>query len=172
MVRAWRWLAVTTVLVLLAGCGGPEGMDPQAWSKQFCGDLGSWADTVQASATRRSPAQDDPRQAFISFLDQIVRSTDDLLVKFDRLEKPAVENGEEAKREVRGGIERIRNSFADAKRKLEGATDLTAFQSALSSVTQDIRASGKAVDFQRVKQRSPDLHSALAKEPACNRFES
>ena len=177
-------VAVGLVAVLGQACDGDnaEGTAPETWARQVCTEIGAWTEKARARApaVQRGLAQArnsrELRDRYVTEYGEGVRITDELLTGLDRAGKPAVEEGEAIRRDLRGLFEQLRASIVGAQERVRAASvrNPASFQAELTRINQEYMAAVQRVagDFERLddKHDSRTVAKALDDEPACDRM--
>jgi hypothetical protein len=182
---AIRYAGVACVLVALvfvaAACGGSkklEGRSSGEWWADICTGMAEFGNGVSAEQRKvkqkvdQSRSAAEARRAWVHFLDVAVGRADSLLADMVEAGQPAVRNGDQLAREIRGPIATLKRALVQARMKAQKLPDEPeGFSRGLREITETILAGrrelyrqGKVVND---KYGTEELDRAFDSEPAC-----
>jgi hypothetical protein len=154
---------------------------PDAYAADVCGSIGGWYDEINSASTALvqdagSLTEEDPsagKDLVVTFLDDAIGFTDDLIVDLEAAGVPDTESGEETAERLVSGIGDVRALFSDARDDTAAlpADDPQAVAAGLQDIGTALQESATAVgaNFQEVlgSIEDPELSEAFETAVPC-----
>jgi hypothetical protein len=181
-------LVVALAVTPLAGCGGGGGGEnfgqpPRVYAGAICKAVGSWLGKIQdRTADLQNEAQairDDLEKGkalILTYLDDIIGYSDDLVSDVEAADKPDVDHGQAIAGEVRTAVERARTGFVDAREEASRlpTDNPAAFQRETQELGSTLSKEGQAIEeaLDGVSERygANELDQAFENEPSCTQL--
>jgi hypothetical protein len=154
---------------------------PDAYAADVCGSIGGWYDEINTASTALvqdagSLTEEDPsagKDLVVTFLDDAIGFTDDLIVDLEAAGVPDTESGEETAERLVAGIGDVRALFSGARDDTAAlpADDPQAVAAGLQDIGTALQESATAVgaNFQEVlgSIEDPELSEAFETAAPC-----
>jgi hypothetical protein len=175
-------LALVVSSVTAAACGGSSGgttataktVPANQWIGELCTGISTWQANLQEvpdASTNTDLAKLKTEMA--SFLDGLVRNTEQLVSRVEKAGVPDVPQGDAAARAFKSAFSGMEGSFRQAKTTIDQTPtdEAQKFAAGLAQVglvlQGSIQQAGKA--FSDISTRYPDLGKAAKEVPACQK---
>jgi hypothetical protein len=173
-------VAVLAATGVLAGAGSSArsgGPSPNVWATKICTSIKVW----QKNIVRRSNAVSHVKpknlrvlhDAFVAFLNGVVRDTDVMIVQTKAAGTPNASHGAAVANALQIGFKKLRGFFASdaARAKRLSSTNAKKFAKGAQAIAATIDRQSKEItaifDSLDKKFRSPELDKAMKTVPAC-----
>jgi hypothetical protein len=169
-----------TGALALAGCGGSShsGVSPAAYVRSVCTAATSWRNAIQSAGTKLSSgvhtkSLTKAKAEYVTFVNSLVAATGQASSQLQSAGNPAVTNG----KQISGSLVRIfdqaKSTLAQAASQASALPTSTpsAFEAGASKVVTSIRASLAGMS-KVTPEKNPELHTAAAKDKACQSLAS
>ncbi len=180
-----RMAVVLVPLGILAGAcsesgGGTNGetdaetVSAEAYATGACGAIADWVDEIQG-LNEELQANLDPssvealKDAMVTFLGDVIASTDAVIADVEDLGVPDVEDGDAAAQHLLTGLRDSRGVFENARDRVEAMStdDPSAFGQELQTLGTDIRTSMSTIGEDLGQFESPELDQVSEDIPEC-----
>lgn len=170
-------LALVAISLTVAACGSSSssssGPTPAAYVKSICQAIGPLEKTVQSRSSQlnlagiKSPA--DGKTALQSFLTAVAADTDKAVSKLKAAGVPNVSNGKQVSAAIVGAFTQLKSALDKAAAQAGSLPtgSATAFKTAAQALGTSVQSSMSGIGGSLSNLKSPDLESAIKKEPAC-----
>jgi hypothetical protein len=178
-------IVLVPVGILLAGAcsessegtnGGAdaETVSAETYATGVCGAIADWVDEIQ-SLNEDLQANLDPssiealKTAMVTFLDDVITSTDTVIADVEDAGVPDVEDGDAAAQHLLTGLRDSRGVFEDARDRVEAMStdDPAAFGEELQTVGTDIQTSMSTIGEDLGQFESQELDEVSKDIPEC-----
>jgi hypothetical protein len=178
-------IVLVPVGILLAGAcsesgegtnGGAdaETVSAETYATGVCGAIADWVDEIQG-LNEDLQANLDPssiqalKAAMVTFLDDVIASTDTVIADVEDAGVPDVEDGDAAAQHLLTGLRDSRGVFQDARDRVEAIStdDPTAFGEELQTVGTDIQTSMSTIGEDLGQFESQELDEVSKDIPEC-----
>jgi len=156
------------------GGSGAEAVTAEADATGVCGAIADWVDEIQGLnedlQANLDPASIDAlKDAMVTFLDDVIASTDTVIANVEDAGVPDVEDGEAAAQHLLTGLRDSRGVFQDARDRVEAmpTDDPAAFGEELQTVGTDIQTSMSTIGEDLGRFESPVLDDVSKDIPEC-----
>jgi hypothetical protein len=174
--KASTFVAVLTLIALLAGCGGSSGggkVSAASYVKSICNAVAPFEKDV----TQRSNALDlsnltnagQGKQALQGFLSAIVADTDKAVSSLKAAGTPNVSNGSQISQALVKAFGALKTTLQQAASRANSlpTTSAAAFKTAAQSLGASVQSSMSSIGSSLNGLKSAELEQAATKEPAC-----
>jgi len=135
-----------TVTTPPASTAGGSTLDADRYTSGVCQAMIAWVNDLQASSATigtqvvGASSLDDAKQDFVTYIDEQVQRTDDLIATIDSLGAPDVEQGAEAQQALLDAFDQVKSVFERAKSDAEElpTTDPNSFLDGITQLTDHI----------------------------------
>lgn len=156
------------------GGAGEETVTAEAYATGVCGAIADWVDEIQ-SLNEDLQADLDPssidalKDAMVTFLDDVIASTDTVIADVEDVGIPDVDDGDAAAQHLLTGLRDSRGVFEDARDRVEAmpTDDPVAFGEELQTVGTDIQTSMSTIGEDLGRFESPVLDDVSKEIPEC-----
>jgi hypothetical protein len=182
-----RRMAIVLVAlgILVAGaCSGSDGgsnggadaetVSAETYATGVCGAIADWVDEIQGlnedlQANLDPSSIDALKDTMVTFLDDVIASTDTVITNVEDAGVPDVEDGEAAAQHLLTGLRDSRGVFQDARDRVEAmpTDDPAAFGEELQTVGTDIQTSMSTIGEDLGRFESPVLDDVSKDIPEC-----
>ena len=166
-------VAVATVVVAIAGCGGSSGVSATSYVSSVCTAATTWRNSIQAAGTKLSAGVNTKsltkaKAEYVDFVNSLVAATGQAESQLKSAGTPSVSNGTQIANSLVG-------IFANAKGTLQQAassaaalptSSTSAFESSASQVVTRIRSSLAGMSSV-TPERNAELRAAASKDKTC-----
>jgi hypothetical protein len=171
--------------ILLAGaCSGSDGgaggggdgetVSAEAYATGVCGAIVDWVDEIQGlnadlQANLDPSSIDALKDAMVTFLDDVIVSTDTVIAEVEDAGVPDVDDGDAAAQNLLAGLRDSRGVFEGARDRVEAMStdDPAAFGEELQTVGTDIQTSMSTIGEDLGAFESPELDEVSKDIPEC-----
>ncbi|MGH2640399.1 MAG: hypothetical protein ACRDGO_01735 [Actinomycetota bacterium] len=167
--------------ILLAGaCSGSDGganggtVSAEAYATGVCGAIVDWVEEIQGlnadlQANLDPSSIDALKDAMVTFLDDVIASTDTVIADVEDAGVPDVDDGEAAAQNLLAGLRESRDVFESARDRVEAMStdDPAAFGEELQTVGTDIQTSMSTIGEDLGGFESPELDEVSKDIPEC-----
>jgi hypothetical protein len=184
MDRMRKRIAIVLVplgILIASACSGgtTDGADVETVSAEtyatgVCGAIAGWVDEIQAlnedlQANLDPSSIDSLKDAMVTFLDDVIASTDAVIADVDDVGVPDVEDGDAAAQHLLTGLRDSRGVFENARDRVEALStdDPQAFGEELQTVGTDIQTSMSTIGEDLGQFESPELDEVSKDIPEC-----
>jgi hypothetical protein len=186
--RRFAVVLVALAAAPLAGCGGGDdgesiGKPPREYAGAICTAVGSWLGKItdrtaelQGSSEEIRSDLEKGRSLIVTYLDDVVGYSDDLVSEVEAADKPDLEHGEAIAGEIHAAVLRARTGFVDAREEARNlpTDDPAAFQRETQELGATLTREGQAIEqaLDGVSERydANELDQAFDNEPSCTRL--
>ncbi len=168
------------ILIASACSGGTtdgadgETVSAETYATGVCGAIADWVDEIQAlnedlQANLDPSSIDSLKDAMVTFLDDVIASTDAVIADVDDVGVPDVEDGDAAAQHLLTGLRDSRGVFENARDRVEALStdDPQAFGEELQTVGTDIQTSMSTIGEDLGQFESPELDEVSKDIPEC-----
>ena len=178
-------IVLVPLAILVAGaCSGSDGgsnggadaerVSAEAYATGVCGAIADWVDEIQGlnedlQANLDPSSIDALKDTMVTFLDDVIASTDTVIANVEDAGVPDVEDGEAAAQHLLTGLRDSRGVFQDARDRVEAmpTDDPAAFGEELQTVGTDIQTSMSTIGEDLGRFESPVLDDVSKDIPEC-----
>ncbi|MCD6021355.1 MAG: hypothetical protein K0R20_1065 [Actinomycetia bacterium] len=178
-------IVLVPMSILLAGAcsesgggtnGGPdaESVSAETYATSVCGAIADWVDEIRGlnedlQANLDPSSIDALKDAMVTFLDDVIASTDTVIADVEDAGVPDVEDGDAAAQHLLTGLRDSRGVFEDARDRVEAMStdDPVAFGEDLQTVGTDIQTSMSTIGEDLGQFESPELDEVSKDIPEC-----
>jgi hypothetical protein len=170
-------LAVTTALLLAAGCGGSDDETSGAtdWANSVCSATTTWADSVSAAATSIQGGNLS-ENSLESAVDDVTEATKTLADDLKDAGKPDTEDGQKAKDlvdqladEIDEGVQAMEDAVNDVQGGTGVLTAISTISSTLATMSSEV---GGIVDQLEALDPGTELDDAFKDADECSSLRS
>lgn len=171
---------VPLVFVLADACAGSDGgsneetVSAEAYATGVCGAIADWVEEIQGlnedlQANLDPSSIDALKDAMVTFLDDVIASTDTVIADVEDVGIPDVDDGDAAAQHLLTGLRDSRGVFENARDRVEAmpTEDPTAFGEELQTVGTDIQNSMSTIGDDLGRFESPVLDDVSKDIPEC-----
>jgi hypothetical protein len=188
------WSLAVVAMVVLSACGGddsggeptatqtsaaPALADADTYATNMCTAIGDWATSIQE---RNETMQEElvgetsaegVKQRVVTFLDDAIASTDQMLEQIDETGAPDVENGDEVHQQLVGALESARTVLADARETVDqlDSDDAQAMGQGLQELGASIQTAFEDISNPLETLENEELDQAFSENAACTELE-
>ncbi|HET6790035.1 MAG TPA: hypothetical protein VFI35_00435 [Actinomycetota bacterium] len=156
------------------GGSGAETVTAEAYATGVCGAIADWVDEIQGlnenlQANLDPTSIDALKDAMVTFLDDVIASTDTVIADVEDVGIPDVDDGAAAAQHLLTGLRDSRGVFEDARDRVEAmpTDDPAAFGEELQTVGTDIQTSMSTIGEDLGRFESPVLDDVSEDIPEC-----
>lgn len=178
-------IVLVPVGILLAGAcseagGGTNGgadvetVSAETYATGVCGAIADWVDEIQGlnedlQANLDPSSIDALKDAMVTFLDDVIASTDTVIAAVEDAGVPDVEDGDAAAQHLLTGLRDSRGVFENARDRVEAMStaDPAAFGEELQTVGTDIQTSMSTIGEDLGQFESQELDEVSKDIPEC-----
>lgn len=165
-------VVLATLVVVLAGCGGPS---PRAWAASVCGALTPWRSEISkltSSTDQQMTAQTTPAQAkenLVRLFGGAEQASETARRKVEQAGIPETDNGEAISKGFRGSLEKMRDAYGRARDSIEGLStgEPAAFYDGVRAAVDTLNKEYDASALDTSKLNSEELKQAFDEVPEC-----
>lgn len=171
---------VPLVAVVAAACAGADGgsnaetVSAEAYATGVCGAIADWVEEIQGlnedlQANLDPSSIDALKDAMVTFLDDVIASTDTVIADVEDVGIPDVDDGDAAAQHLLTGLRGSRGVFENARDRVEAmpTDDPAAFAEELQTVGTDIQTSMSTIGDDLGRFESPVLDDVSKDIPEC-----
>lgn len=184
MRKRMMMLLVTLGILMTGSCSGSDGgsnggaggetVSAEAYATGVCGAIADWVDEIQGlnedlQANLDPSSIDALKDAMVTFLDDVIASTDTVIADVEDVGIPDVDDGAAAAQHLLTGLRDSRGVFEDARDRVEAmpTDDPAAFGEELQTVGTDIQTSMSTIGEDLGRFESPVLDDVSKDIPEC-----
>jgi hypothetical protein len=152
-----------------------ETVSAEAYATGVCGAIAHWVEEIQGlnedlQANLDPSSIDALKDAMITFLNDVIASTDAVIADVEDVGVPDVEDGDAAAQHLLTGLRDSRGVFESARDRVEAMStdDPAAFGEELQTVGTDIQTSMSTIGEDLGQFESPELDEASEDIPECD----
>lgn len=178
-------IVVVPLAILMAGaCAGSDGgsnggaaaetVSAETYATGVCGAIADWVDEIQGlnedlQASLDPSSIDALKDAMVTFLDDVIASTDTVIADVEDVGIPDVDDGDVAAQHLLTGLRDSRGVFENARDRVEAmpTDDPTAFGEELQTVGTDIQTSMSTIGEDLGRFESAELDEVSKDIPEC-----
>jgi hypothetical protein len=156
------------------GGAGGETVSAEAYATGVCSAIADWVDEIQGlnedlQANLDPSSIDALKDAMVTFLDDVIASTDTVIADVEDVGIPDVDDGDAAAQHLLTGLRESRGVFEDARDRVEAmpTDDPAAFGEELQTVGTDIQTSMSTIGEDLGRFESPVLDDVSKDIPEC-----
>jgi hypothetical protein len=156
------------------GGADAETVSAETYATGVCGAIADWVDEIQGlnedlQANLDPSSIDALKDAMVTFLDDVIASTDTVIANVEDAGVPDVDDGVAAAQHLLTGLRDSRGVFQDARDRVEAmpTDDPAAFGEELQTVGTDIQTSMSTIGEDLGRFESPVLDDASKDIPEC-----
>lgn len=157
-----------------SGGADPETVSAEAYATGVCGAIADWVDEIQGlnedlQANLDPSSIDALKDAMVTFLDDVIASTDTVIADVEDVGIPDVDDGDAAAQHLLTGLRDSRGVFENARDRVEAipTDDPAAFGEELQTVGTDIQTSMSTIGEDLGRFESPVLDEVSKDIPEC-----
>jgi hypothetical protein len=171
-------------ILVAGGCSGSDGgsnggaeaqtVSAETYATGVCGAIADWVDEIQGlnedlQANLDPSSIDALKEAMVTFLDDVIASTDTVIADVEDVGIPDVDDGVAAAQHLLTGLRDSRGVFQDARDRVEAmpTEDPAAFGEELQTVGTDIQASMSTIGEDLGRFESQELDEVSRTIPEC-----
>ena len=184
MRRRMAIVLVALGILVTGACSGSDGgsnggadaetVSAETYATGVCGAVAEWVSEIQGlnedlQANLDPSSIDSLKDAMVTFLDDVIASTDAVIADVEEVGVPDVEDGDAAARHLLTGLRDSRGVFENARDRVEAMStdDPAAFGEELQTVGTDIQTSMSTIGEDLGRFESPELDEASKDIPEC-----
>jgi hypothetical protein len=164
-----------TVTTPPASTAGGSTLDADRYTSGVCQAMIAWVNDLQASSATigtqvaGASSLDEAKQDFVTYIDEQVQRTDDLITSVDSLGAPDVQQGAEAHQAVLDLLSQVKSVFEQAKTDAEQlpTSDVNAFLDGIDQLTAHIDSGMSGIGDPFEGLSVPELEQAGNTNPDC-----
>jgi hypothetical protein len=165
------------LVVALAACGGPDGVDPKQWARSVCGALAPWRSEISSLTTKTQQQLSTAKTAaqtktnVVALLAGAEASSEKARQGVVGAGVPAVDHGAEIAKQFTLSLERARDAYGHAKTTISGlpvksANDKT-FYAGVRTTFDTLQSEYAQSELHTDNVGSKDLQKAIDEVPEC-----
>jgi len=166
--------ATTTAAPTTSAAAG-SGLNATGYTSGVCQAMTAWVNDLQAGSTAiatqvaGASSLDEAKQDFVSYADEQVQRTQDLITSIDELGAPDVDQGAEAHQAIMDLLGQVKSVFEGAKTDAEQlpTTDLNSFLDGVTKLTDNITSGMSDIGDPFAGLSAPELEQAGNENPDC-----
>jgi hypothetical protein len=183
--RKRRAIVLVPLGIIMAGaCAGSDGgskgganagtVTAEAYASGVCGAIADWVGEIQGlnedlQANLDPSSIDALKDTMVTFLDDVIASTDTVIAEVENVGVPDVDDGDAAAQHLLTGLRDSRGVFQNARDRVEAmpTDDPAAFGEELQTVGTDIQTSMSTIGEDLGRFQSPVLDDVSKDIPEC-----
>ncbi|SBT50940.1 hypothetical protein GA0070611_4957 [Micromonospora auratinigra] len=165
-------MVLATLVLVLAGCGGPS---PRAWASSVCQALTPWRaeiDKLTSSTQQQMTAQTTPAQAkenLVRLFAGAERASESARSRIEEAGVPETDHGAEISAGFRASLSKMRDAYGRARDTIDGLDTAQAgpFYDGVRAAVDTLNKEYDASSLDTSKLNSPELKQAFDEVPEC-----
>jgi hypothetical protein len=171
-------------IIMAGACAGSDGgskgganagtVTAEAYATGVCGAIADWVGEIQGlnedlQANLDPSSIDALKDTMVTFLDDVIASTDTVIAEVENVGVPDVDDGDAAAQHLLTGLRDSRGVFQNARDRVEAmpTDDPAAFGEELQTVGTDIQTSMSTIGEDLGRFQSPVLDDVSKDIPEC-----